>query len=72
MKNEEKLTELINRLKSRDNKSYEFFQDLLLELRDERTEFAAKQKLSACFHITQYANFTFEEENLLSEIIDGL
>jgi hypothetical protein len=70
MKNEKKLIELITKLKDRNNEAYKFFEGLLIELKDKEQRKIAIKKLSSCFAITQYADFTFEEEKLLSEIID--
>jgi len=70
MKNEEKMAELIQKLKERNNRAYMFFEELLLELKDQSHSKEAMEKLTSCFAITQYANFTSEEEKLLSEIIE--
>ena len=70
MENEKKLIELITKLKVRNNEAYKFFEELLIELKDEERKRDAIKKLSSCFAITQYADFNGEEEKLLSEIID--
>jgi hypothetical protein len=69
MENEEKFGKLINKLKSRNNNAYTFFEQLWIELNDPLTSEEAVKKLSSCFSITQYADFTPDEEKLLSEII---
>jgi len=68
----EKLQMLIDKLKIRDNKAYEFFERIALDLTSERSKNEGLIKLKGCFAITQYADFTFEEEELLSEIIDEI
>lgn len=70
MKNEYKMVQLIEKLKKRNNNAHIFFQNLLSELRDPHQSREALKKLLASFAITQYGNFTFEEEELLGEIID--
>lgn len=72
MKSEKKIRLLIEKLKKRNNKSYEFFEGLLSLLKDKGTAGDAEQQLSTCFAITQYGNFTDDEERLLSEIIGEL
>lgn len=72
MKNKEKLLKLIEKLKKRNNMSYEFFEDLATLMDDNRTARDAEHRLSTCFSITQYANFTSDEEQLLSEIIEEI
>ena len=70
MKSENKMIELIEKLRGRNNQSYKFFEGLLIELNNEDQSEEVKEKLASCFGITQYANFTPEEEKLLAEIID--
>lgn len=70
MKNEQKICELIKKLKERNNKAYIFFEILLEELKDENRSPQAIKKLNSSFAITQYGDFTNEEERLLSEIIE--
>jgi hypothetical protein len=64
-----KLQQLISSLKNGNNKSYQFFEDIVRDLQDDKTKQEGLNKLASCFSITQYANFSFEEEQLLSEII---
>jgi hypothetical protein len=71
MKKEEEMLQLINKLKERHNQSYKFFEGLLNELHDESKSTEAMPKLLSCYPITQYAGFTYEEENLLSQIIEA-
>lgn len=72
MKNKEKILKLIEKLKKRNNKSYEFFEDLAVRMDDDSTAADAERRLSTCYSITQYANFTNDEEELLSEIIEEI
>jgi len=67
-----KLQQLINKLKNRNNKSYQFFEAIACDLQDDTTRQEGLNKLTGCFSITQYADFNFEEEQLLSEILDGI
>jgi uncharacterized FlgJ-related protein len=69
MKTDEKFRKLIDKLKSRDNKACMFFEQLMIELNEHSQRQEAVKKLCSCFSITQYADFTPEEEKLLSEII---
>ena len=69
MKNEEQMLELIRMLKSRNSESYKFFEGVLAQFtRGEQEE--ARQKLRSCYAITQYSEFTAEEETLLSRVIE--
>ncbi len=65
------MIELTTRLKDRGNRAYKFFEQVLTELREEHTYAAAMEKLLTCFAITQYADFTPDEERLLSEVINA-
>lgn len=69
MKKEIQMVELIDKLKKRNNSSYKFFEGLLIQFNQEEGVTEAKQLLQSCFAITQYGNFTKEEEDLLSEVI---
>lgn len=71
MKKISEMMELIEKLKKRNNRSYKFFEDLLVQFNQEDGLPEAKQKLQSCFAITQYGNFTKEEEDLLSEVIEA-
>jgi hypothetical protein len=71
MRNQEQMIELIRLLRKRNSESYKFFEDLLTQFTDGKELSEAKQKLLSCYAITQYADFTAEEENLLSEIIEA-
>lgn len=71
MKNEEQMQELIRLLKSRNNESYKFFEGLLAQFTQGEQEEEARQKLVSCYAITQYGDFTVEEENLLSGVIEA-
>ena len=71
MKNEEQMLELIRMLKKRNSESYKFFEGLLTQFTQAEQVDQARQKLRSCYAITQYADFTAEEENLLSEIIEA-
>lgn len=71
MRSEEQMIELIRLLKSRNNESYRFFEGLLTQFTQGEQVDEARQKLRSCYAITQYADFTVEEENLLSEIIEA-
>ena len=71
MKKEEEMLRLIKKLKDRNNHSYKFFEGLLNELHDESKSIEAMPKLLSSYPITQYAEFTYEEENLLSQIIEA-
>ena len=71
MKNEEQMIELIRLLRKRNSESYKFFEGLLEQFKEGKDLNEAKQKLLSCYAITQYADFTTEEENLLSEIIEA-
>ena len=71
MENEEGMLRLIAKLKERDNKSYKFFESILTDLKDKNKSAEAMHKLLSCYPITQYAGFTYEEDNLLAEIIDA-
>jgi len=64
-----KLQQLIDKLKRRNNKAYQFFENIDRELRDDTTKQDGLNKLASCFSVTQYAEFNFEEEQLLSEIL---
>ena len=68
----ERLIELIRKLKARNNKAHEFFENLLIESGEAELSDAAKERLSSCYAITQYANFNDEEEKILSDIIENL
>lgn len=65
------MVELINKLKKRNNESYKFFEELLVQFSQVDDAAEARQRLLSCFAITQYANFTKEEEDLLSEVIEA-
>ena len=67
-----KLQQLIHRLKNRDNKAYKYFETIDRELKDDSTRQEGLNKLASCFSITQYADFNFEEEQLLSEILNSI
>lgn len=67
-----KFQQLISSLKNRNNESYQFFEVIAQELEDNKTEQQGLKKLANCFSVTQYANFNFEEEQLLSEIINEM
>ena len=69
MKNANKMHQLIALLKARNNNSYKFFEKLLSEFEEDSR--SANEQLQSCFAITQYADFTTEEENLLSEVIEA-
>lgn len=71
MKNKEKMLKLIQRLKARNNGAYEFFEALVMEFESGTDTKDSMQKLLSCFAITQHANFTPEEEKLLSEVIEA-
>lgn len=72
MKTDENISELISSLKARNNSAYKFFESLCRESGNQELTSDAKQRLSSCYAITQYANFTDEEEKLLSDIIESL
>lgn len=65
---EEKLDDLITKLKESNKPSYQYFEDVLFDLNGQDQEGALK-RLKSCFSITERANFTREETELLSEII---
>jgi hypothetical protein len=67
-----KLQQLIDKLKRRNNKAYVFFENIVQDLKEESTKQEGLNKLSRCFSIIQYANFNFEEEHLLSEILNEI
>lgn len=69
MKNEVQMITLITKLKNRNNKAYLFFEQLLSDAKNPDNSKEALERLSTSFAITQYANFTDEEEKLLNEII---
>jgi hypothetical protein len=71
MQNEEKMRELIAKLKERKNNSYKFFEELLVQFMDAKESEAAREKLVSSMAISQYAGFTYEEERLLGEIIEA-
>ncbi len=66
----QKLINLKLELKKRDNQAYVFFDTILKELEMTEKRNNAIEKLKNCFAITQYANFNYKEEQLLSEIIE--
>jgi hypothetical protein len=70
MKNEYKMIQLIEKLKARNNGAHVFFENLLIELKRQDQHHEAIRKLSSSYAIVQYANFTAEEEQLLSDIIE--
>jgi hypothetical protein len=72
MRDNAKLSELIRKLKDRDNHAYKFFEELLNELGDHSKQKDALKRLSSSFAITQYADFTSEEEKLLAEVINDI
>ena len=63
-----KLEELVDKLKIRKNRSYIFFEKILINLPDEQRRNEMLSNLLSSFSIVQYANFNSEEEKLLSEI----
>ena len=65
------MLELIRLLKNRDSESYKFFEGLLTQFTEGKELDEAKQKLLSCYAITQYADFTAEEEELLSRVIEA-
>lgn len=65
---ETKLEELILKLKGTGKPSYQYFEDVILDMKDSDKEGALK-RLKSSFSITERANFTKEETDLLSEII---
>jgi hypothetical protein len=67
-----KLQRLIDILKRRNNKAYEFFETVKDELGADLTKERGLKKLATSFSITQYADLTFEEEQLLSEILKDI
>ena len=69
MRSEQKMIELIKKLKARNNESYKFFEDLLIELRNNDVSSEGRQRLLTCYSITQYASLTHEEETLLTNVI---
>lgn len=67
-----KLQQLINKLKTRNNGAYEFFQNIDRKLNNDMTREEGLNDLANCFSITQYADFNIEEEQLLSEILSDV
>ena len=65
------MLELIRLLKNRKSESYKFFEGLLTQFTQADQVEEARQKLRSCYAITQYGNFTAEEEDLLSGIIEA-
>jgi hypothetical protein len=65
------LTQLINSLKERNNDAYHFFENER-DLTTGTTRELGLKRLATCFAIAQYADLTFEEEQLLSETLDDL
>ena len=65
------MLQLIRLLKSRNNESYKFFEGLLTQFTQGAQADEARQKLRSCYAITQYADFTAEEEKLLSRVIEA-
>ena len=63
----QELKKLIMLLKKRKNSSFSFFEDALDELSSNKNE--VLKKLKSSYSITQYANFTSEEEDILEKII---
>lgn len=63
-----KLGILINKLKNRNNQAYVFFDNTLLNLNDDSKKKEALSNLLSSFSIVQYANFTNEEEELMTSI----
>jgi len=67
-----KLQQLINKLKNRNNNAFQFFENIAHDLKDDTMRQEGLNKLASCFSITQYADFSFEEEQLLSEILNEI
>lgn len=65
---EEELRKLIMILQERKNKAVSFFESILQEL-NTNSQNDALNKLKTSFSITQYANFTKEEEDILEKIV---
>ena len=72
MVSQEKLHKLISLLKERDSDTCMFFEQILKDLNNPKLHDDAIQRIANCFSITQYANFTNEEETLLENIIEGI
>lgn len=66
---EKKLEELIMLLKENNKPAYQFFENIIEELETDKKQ-EALNKLKTSFVITQHANFNFNEEKLLDEIIE--
>ncbi|WP_281226621.1 hypothetical protein [Flavobacterium aquiphilum] len=65
---EEKIEKLIKLLKESNKPTYQFFENIKAELETNKQK--ALNKLKTSFVITQHANFNFNEEKLLDEIIE--
>jgi (p)ppGpp synthase/HD superfamily hydrolase len=66
---EEKIEKLIKLLKESNKPTYQFFENIKAELETSNKQ-EALNKLKTSFVITQHANFNFNEEKLLDEIIE--
>ena len=65
-----KLDELSKMLQIRKNDSYSFFIDIKNSIVANKNIENDLKSLTRCYAITQYANFSNEEDILLNEIID--
>lgn len=72
MKLETKIADLTRKLRERNNNAYKFFESILADLENENKSKEAIERLASCYSITQYADLTYEEEQMLGEIIDNL
>lgn len=65
----EQLNSLIDELNLSNNDSATFFETIREKIKSDKTRNEALNELEKCFAITQYANFNYKEEKILSEII---
>ena len=66
----EKVSCLVQELKSNKNDSFLFFEDILNKLESNIMKNETINTLRTCYSITQYANFTYTQEKLLEDILE--
>lgn len=67
-----KIIEIMFILRKRNNNAYLFFENILVDLMKPEHRDDAIKRLANCYSISQYSNFTQEEEIILGEIIDKI
>lgn len=67
-----KIIDLVFKLKTRGNEAYLFFENVLVDLNDPEKRNDTIERLTSCYSITQYADLSVEEEEILEQIIDSI